>query len=187
MELHGIVFEPRLTPSMPPCARRKDDPNVTVFFINEGIEDPENYSNVVRSLLTAKKGSIIKLYINTPGGNVNAAKYITDAMMRSEAEVYTFACGMVASAGAMIWGYGKKRGMGKFARVMFHGSSHGSMGNSVRIKESATNLVKSIRAYFQPLINNGVLLEDEVDSFMEKKRDLYFNHKELASRGAINV
>ena len=106
------------------------------------IEATSQFLEVFDILGRAKSGDEIRIVIDTPGGNVYATQLLVDYMMRCKANVTTVASGLVASAGTIVWFYGKNREVGPWAKFMFHGTSHGAFGRSSEIKEEATELVK---------------------------------------------
>lgn len=104
-----------------------------IIMIGEEITDP--LAQVVISELlyldSQNNEAPIHIYLNTPGGSVNAGLSIVDTMNLVKAPVYTYVTGMAASMGSVIFGAGEKgfRRMLPHSRVMLHQASSGYQGN----------------------------------------------------------
>lgn len=62
----------------------------------------------------------IKVYINSPGGNVVHGYNILNAILKSKTPVDTYNVGIAASMAGPIFAAGRKRYMADYARVMMH-------------------------------------------------------------------
>lgn len=78
----------------------------------------------------------IKLFINSPGGNVTAGMGIYDAMRMCNADVQTYCFGLAASMGAFVLGAGTKgkRYSMPNSRIMIHQPLGGASGSAVEIE-----------------------------------------------------
>lgn len=153
----------------------------TILFDND-IVSPDYYTLVCQALLNAKEEDVVHIMVNTYGGAVASGLAITDAMQRSKARIITEVVGYAYSCGAMIWSFGDELRMGKYARVMFHSSSHMAWGKSSDIQEEAEHLVEGMKYLMNRIVKRGVLTQEEADSCFDSKIDLYFNYQDLESR-----
>jgi ATP-dependent protease ClpP protease subunit len=151
-------------------------------MIDNDIVDPDYYTILCQALLSAKEGDEFHILINTYGGNVSSGLAITDAMQRSKAIVVTNVLGYAYSCGAMIWAFGDRLQMGKFARIMFHSSSHMAWGKSADIADQASGLVKGMKYLMSRIVKRGVITQEESDKCFNSKLDVYFNYNHLAER-----
>ena len=79
------------------------------IFLN-GTIDNDLVNNIVAQLLYLQEeaDSPIFLYINSPGGEVNAGLYLYDVLQSITIPVYTFCTGMAASMAAILLAGGQK-------------------------------------------------------------------------------
>lgn len=86
----------------------------------------------------------IKIYINSPGGSVNAGFAIVDAMIRCKCDVSTICTGMAASMGAFILSCGTKgkRFATPLSEIMIHQPLGGAQGQASDIQLAAEHITK---------------------------------------------
>lgn len=152
------------------------------ILIDNDIFGPDYYTLVCQALLNASEGDEVIMLINTHGGSVASGLSITDAMQRSKAKIITNVVGYAYSCGAMIWSFGDELRLGKFARVMFHSSSHMAWGKSADIGEEAEVMVKGMEYLMDRIVKRGVITQEERDLCFESKKDVYFCYDELKDR-----
>lgn len=87
----------------------------------------------------------IRVYIDSPGGDVYAMWTLIDAMITSETPVYTINVGSAASAAALIFMAGAKRFMMPHARVLIHEGSAQMAGDSVKVLDASENYRRGIK------------------------------------------
>lgn len=103
-----------------------------IIMLNGDIE-PNMANLIIAQLLfleSENPDADIQMYIQSPGGDVNAGEAIIDTMRYIKAPVATTAMGMVASMGALILAAGThgKRGALPNARIMIHQPLGGASG-----------------------------------------------------------
>jgi len=152
------------------------------ILIDNDIVSPEYYTLACQVLLSAEESDVVYMPINTHGGSVASGLAITDAMQRSKAKVITDVVGYAYSCGAMIWSFGDELRMGKYARIMFHSSSHMAYGKSATIAEEADHLVEGMKYLMDRIVKRGVLTQEERDRCFDSKLDVYFNYNQLKDR-----
>ena len=146
------------------------------------IEQTSQFLEVFEVLGRAKSGDEIRIVIDTPGGNVYATQLLVDYMARCKGNVTTVASGLVASAGTIVWFYGKNREVGPWAKFMFHGTSHGAFGRSSEIKEEATELVKFMESLLKDMVAAGILTNEEYTKITSCKQDTYITGEQMRKR-----
>jgi ATP-dependent protease ClpP protease subunit len=157
-----------------------------VFNIDSQVASPDYFVYVIHIMLTATKNDTITFLINTPGGHVDSGFGVINAMKRCLAPITTNIVGHAYSCGAYIWAYGDIRLMGRFARGMFHTSSHGQQGRTRDIKERAVAIEVRLMTLLDEIVDKGVLTAEQRDKCLENKKDVYFTSKDLlpAKEGA---
>ncbi len=126
----------------------------------------------------------ITIYINSPGGSVNAGLVIYDCIQSSEIEINIICAGMAASMAAIILAGGQKghRFILPHSKVMIHEPliSHGVGGSATSIKNISDSIIET-----RELVNNilakhtGKTLEEinkatSFDNYMNAKEAIEF-------------
>jgi ATP-dependent Clp protease protease subunit len=119
-----------------------------IIFLGEPVY-PQNANIIVCQLLhlnSQNKKTDIQLFINSPGGDVQAGLAIYDAMQYVECEISTICIGLAASMGAFLLAAGTKgkRFCLPNARVMIHQPwTHGVGGQVSDVMIEAAELQKT--------------------------------------------
>ena len=71
-------------------------------YITSDIGNPTDYDELTYRIRNAPSDYTINLHINTPGGVIDGALFIIDAINKTPAAVTAFLTGTVASAGTII-------------------------------------------------------------------------------------
>ncbi len=79
----------------------------------------------------------IKLYINSPGGDIYEGFALIDAIMLSKTPIYTYNVGMCASMGFLIYIAGHKRYTLPHAMFLLHDGFNGSFSSSSKFLDVA--------------------------------------------------
>ena len=103
------------------------------------VMNAKNFINQIKNFNTA---SLIKLRINSAGGQVFDAIAIYNYLISLNAEIYVYIDGIAASAASLIAMAGDKIFMPKNALIMIHNPSSIAQGNSDELKEAADSLDK---------------------------------------------
>ena len=126
------------------------------------------YLEVLTVLDYATEQDEVEIMIDTPGGDVYTTQLLVERMTNCRAPVTTIASGLVASAGTMLWFYGKNKRVDRWARFLFHCSSHGDWGKSLQIQENSTNLVNYIMNLLAQMLAEGFISGAEYDKMKAK-------------------
>lgn len=76
--------------------------NSTTVYITDSIEAPSEYNEVCHLLSAASPAEVFTFIINTPGGYIDSAVMLIDAIKNSKAHTVAKITGTVASAGTII-------------------------------------------------------------------------------------
>lgn len=128
----------------------------------------------------------INIYLNSPGGSVQAGLAIYDTMQFLNAPVATICMGMAASMGAFLLAAGtpgKRRALPN-ARIMIHQPSGGSYGTAADIEIQAKEILHARERLNKILANHTgqtiARIEEDVD------RDRFMSPEEALEYGIID-
>jgi ATP-dependent Clp protease, protease subunit len=116
-----------------------------IIFIGTPIDD--YIANLVIAqmlfLQMENKSQDINVYVNTPGGYVNAGMAIYDTMQFVHCDVATYCIGQASSMGALLLAAGTKgkRYALPHSRIMMHQPSGGAQGTAADIKIQADEII----------------------------------------------
>ena len=85
----------------------------------------------------------IKIFINSVGGDLDAADTLVSTIKLSKTPIYGFALGMVASAASLIYLACHKRYALPNAEIMIHQPLGGAQGQATDIKISADHIIRT--------------------------------------------
>ena len=148
----------------------------------------ENADKVVRQLLILEADSDepIYIYIDSPGGDVDAGFAIFDTIRFINAPVYTIGWGLIASAAALILlAAPKERRLGlPHSHYLIHQPSSGMKGVATDIEIHAAEIEKT-KALLNEIIANetGTPLEKVAK---DTDRDYWLNAEEAKTYGLIS-
>lgn len=159
-----------------------------IIFIGTEINDAVANS-VVAQLIFLKAEDTkkdINIYLNTPGGHVNAGLAIFDTMRYLGIDINTYCIGQAASLGALLLSAGTKgkRFALPHSRVMIHQPYGGIGGTSSDMRVQAQEILNLKQ------ILGGILAENTGKSIeqvlKDSERDFYMNPKEALAYGIID-
>ena len=127
----------------------------------------------------------IDIYINSPGGEVNAGLLIYDTLKGIRTDVYLHCIGMAASMAAIILAGGKKghRFILKHSRTMIHEPlvSGGACGSATSIKRTAESVMEIKKLTVELLVEDTGRTKREIEAAIEF--DNYMNAEEAIAFG----
>jgi ATP-dependent Clp protease, protease subunit len=129
----------------------------------------------------------IRLYVNSPGGDVYAGLAIYDAMQFVKPDVQTYCVGMAMSMGALILAAGTagKRFVLPNSKVMIHQGSGGVRGTPADIQIAAREILDQTRRYAEILaLHTGRDVEEVVRDI---DRDRFLGPAEAVEYGLADT
>lgn len=154
--------------------------NHTDAYITDAIEEPSLYNELCYKLKTASEAEVFTLHINTPGGLIDTAVMLIDAIKQSKAKVIADISGTVASAGTIITLACDEVIVADHTAFMIHNYSAGAFGKGHELKARQTFIDNSLNASFK-VFYKGFLTDDEMDEVIDGK-DMWMDASEVRAR-----
>ena len=131
-------------------------------------------------------GKDISIYINSPGGSVNAGLGIYDTMQFVSSDVATICTGMAASMAAvlLVAGAEGKRSALTHSRVMIHQPMGGVQGQASDIEITARQIQKLKKELYTIIANHSHTDFDKV--WADSDRDYWMTSQEAKEYGMID-
>ena len=128
----------------------------------------------------------ITIYINSPGGSVDAGMAMIDTMNFIKPDVSTVCVGMAASMGAMLLSAGEKgkRYSLPNSRVMIHQPMSGVEGQASDIVISAEQIIKIKKNLIDMLVKATGQKKEKVEKDMD--RDFWLTAEDAKKYGIID-
>ena len=107
---------------------------VYVYFFGECMFSQEYvYLNTILSM--ADENAEVEVYIDSPGGDLINALYLSQSLKNTKAKTTAIACGKVMSAATMIFDACDNKVINEFSLFMFHDFSTGMFGKGAVMTE----------------------------------------------------
>jgi ATP-dependent Clp protease protease subunit len=120
--------------------------NERIIFLGTQVDDTSANLICAQLLVLAAEDATkdISLYINSPGGSIDAGLAIYDTMHLIQPQVATTCVGMAASMGAVLLGGGSKgkRSALPNSRILIHQTSAGFQGTAADIEVQAREIIR---------------------------------------------
>lgn len=156
------------------------DTNTTSVYITNAIEEPQLYNELCYLLAKAVVGETFRIYINTPGGIIDSAFMIANAIKDSKAHVIGHLSGTVASAGTVISMACDDLEVTPHLSFMIHNYSGGMQGKGhemkARQKFTDDHLSEAFSYFYK-----GFLTDEEMEKVIEGT-DLWMGTEEVQDR-----
>lgn len=152
----------------------------THIFLTEAIENPTFYAGTILALRTASAEDTVYLHINTPGGSLDTALMIRDAIKKSKGTVIGVLSGHVVSAGTVIACACDELEVGDDLSFMCHAYSGTLEGTSTQMED----IYEFRKRNFTTQMNNiygNFLTPDEIKRLING-RDVWLNSEEVRER-----
>lgn len=159
-----------------------------IIFLGGPIDDGVANSIIAQLLFLASQNSKedIKLYINSPGGQVTSALAIYDTMQYVKPDVSTICVGMAASAGALLLASGAKgkRMALPNCEVMIHQVMGGAQGQATDIDIHARHILSMKKRLNEILAKHCEQKIEKVER--DAERDYFMSAEEAKKYGIVD-
>jgi ATP-dependent protease ClpP protease subunit len=154
--------------------------NVFEFYLSGEIESSEEYIQWFDTIRHAGETDVIKIYINSGGGDVFTAIQFMRALEETSANVVMSVEGLCASAATMIMLCGDTFEISQHSMFMFHNYSGGTFGKGGEMLDQ----LQHERAWSEKLLRetySDFLTEEEIVSILNN-RDIWMDGEEVIKR-----
>jgi ATP-dependent Clp protease protease subunit len=149
-------------------------------YLDQEISDLKNYRNLLQFMHNMEPDDEMRIWIDSPGGYLQTARAIIEAMSSTEGQVTCIISGSADSAASLIALCSPNLLVSENATMMIHNASvgfegkHGDIEAFVDFNRSMIrNLMKKVYRYF--------LTEEEISNVLMGK-DYYFNYDDIIAR-----
>lgn len=135
---------------------------------------------IEKNLIEKNKPKVIKLLINSPGGDLNAAFALIDTIKGSKIPVYTYGLGLVASAGLMTFMAGEKghRYVTRNTSILSHQYSWGAIGKEHELMAAVKELDNTTVRVLEHYKKCTGLSEANIKKFLLPPEDMWLTAQE---------
>lgn len=150
------------------------------IWLNSEIESADKYVDIFDCLMQASEGDVVAVHINSPGGDLDTALQIIDALESTPATTVAFLEGQACSAGSMIAMACENVEVSEYAYMMIHTFNQGISGKFSDIKNSTDFHTKWWRSVFEKLYSDFCTPE-EIDRVLAG-HELWLNADQILER-----
>jgi ATP-dependent protease ClpP protease subunit len=150
------------------------------FYLTGEISSPEDYVEWYEIIRNSTENDVIKIHINSPGGDLFTAIQFMRVMGESQANIIASIEGACMSAATMIFLSAKGFEISEHSMFMFHNYSGGMMGKG---GEMYDNIIYE-RKWSEKILRgvySDFLTEDEIKSILDNK-DIWMDGEEVVDR-----
>jgi ATP-dependent Clp protease protease subunit len=153
--------------------------NLASFYLYD-VESPDKYTDWFETIRHASEHDIIKIHVNSIGGNLNTALQLMRCIDESQATVICSVEGECMSAATMVIMRADMVEISKHSVFMFHNYSGGTIGKGGEMYEKITFEKPWIEGIMRDVYDD-FLSEDEIDKILDGK-DIWMNGDEVMER-----
>lgn len=149
-------------------------------FLDEDIEEPCYYRELLALLFNANEGDTVNIFINSNGGHLDTALAIIEGLKNTQAHVTAVIIGACHSAASFISMYCHEIAVLDNAYSMVHTAQFGAVGNTGNVKAHTEFTVRQV----EKLLNDtyeGFLTKDELVK-VKAGVELWFDAEEIRKR-----
>jgi ATP-dependent protease ClpP protease subunit len=150
------------------------------FYLTGPIEDAENYIEWFDIIRNASATDTIRMYINSPGGDLFTTLQFLRVMSDTEATIVTSVEGACMSAATMIFLHGHMQEVTPHSLFMFHDYSSGTFGKGGE-QYDQIQFERGWSKKFMSEVYAGFLTDAEIESMMHNK-DIWMGSEEVVTR-----
>lgn len=154
--------------------------NIHEFYLCGDVESPEQYIEWFDIIRHAGQNDVIKLYINSPGGDMFTAIQFLRVLNETEANILVSVEGACMSAATMLFMCGDSFEVSEHSMFMFHNYSSGVVGKGGEMYDQ----LQHQRIWSEKLLReiySDFLTEKEIVSILDNK-DLWMDGDEVIKR-----
>ena len=149
-------------------------------FLDEEIGAPSEYRELNYLLFNAEENDVFPFYINSPGGQLNAALSIIEGLKNTPARTVAILQGECHSAASMLAMYCDDVLVLDSAHMMIHTASYGTIGNTGNVKAHTEFTTKQVEGLIHETYE-GFLTDPEIEK-VKLGVELWFSAEDIRDR-----
>jgi ATP-dependent protease ClpP protease subunit len=174
-------FDPKLLESLTTDnSYKKTAASVYEFYLSGEVGDAQEYIDWFDTIRNANAADTIKIYINSPGGDLYTTLQFLRVMGECEGTIITSVEGACMSAATMIFLHGHQHEVTPHSLFMFHNYSAGVFGKGGEMFDQLT-FEREWSKNFMTEVYEGFLTQDEIQSMLNN-RDIWMTSEEVTKR-----
>ena len=173
-------LDPKLLDTRTPNSFSKPAAQIHEFYLSGAIESPEEYIDWFDIIRNAGDSDLIKIYINSPGGDLYTTQQFLRVMAESRAHITCSVEGACMSAATMIFLHGHLQEITPHSLFMFHDYSSGTFGKGGE-QYDQIQFERSWSKGFMQEVYKDFLTDSEIESMMHNK-DIWMGSDEVVTR-----
>lgn len=150
------------------------------FYICGEIEEPECYIDMYDSIRHARHTDVVKIYLNSSGGNLYSAIQFLRVLAESEAEVIVSIEGAAMSAATLIFLAADSVEITPNSSIMIHNYSSGTIGKGNEMHSQIQHERKWSETLFNQVYED-FLSKEEICAVLDGK-DIWMDSEEVMVR-----
>lgn len=150
------------------------------FYLSGEVLSPEYYVDWFTIMRNANDDDTVKIYINSPGGDLHTAIQFLRVLAETNATVITSAEGACMSAATLIFLSGDQIEVTPHSLFMFHNYSGGAIGKGGELYEQAVFERTWSLGLFTEMYQ-GFLTPEEISAMLDGK-DVWLTSDEVTTR-----
>jgi ATP-dependent Clp protease protease subunit len=150
------------------------------FYISGAIEDAKQYNEWFEVIRNANETDIIKLHINSPGGDLFTAIQFMRVLNESDAVIVASVEGACMSAATMIFLCANQFEISEHSMFMFHNYSGIAFGKGGEMYDNITHERKWSEKIMRSVYKD-FLTEEEIKAILDNK-DIWMEGEEVLKR-----
>jgi ATP-dependent protease ClpP protease subunit len=154
--------------------------HVHEFYLSGEIDSSENYVEWFDTIRHAGESDIVKIYINSPGGDLFTAIQFMRVLSETEATVIASVEGACMSAATMIFLCAEQFEVTPHSMFMFHNYSGGTFGKGGEMIDQLQHERKWSEGLLREVYED-FLSEEEITSILDN-RDIWLDGKQILAR-----
>jgi len=154
--------------------------NLHTLYLTGEIESPDEYTEIFENIRMAGPNDVLKIHINSPGGDLFTAIQFMRVLKETEAKVITSVEGACMSAATLIFLTADQFEISDHSVFMFHNYSTFMYGKGGELFDG----IMHDRKWSENLLKTeyeGFLTEEEIDSLLNNK-DIWLDGDEALER-----
>lgn len=150
------------------------------FYISGEIKSPDEYIEMFDAIRNTSEHDIIRIHINSPGGQLFTAIQFMRVLRESKAQVICSVEGACMSAATMIFLSGNAFEISEHSMFMFHNYSSAIFGKGGELYDNIIHERKWSEKIMRQ-VYSGFLTEQEIKSILDNK-DIWMDGEEVIRR-----